>query len=146
MTIGGLSAIHHFTTVGRMAYVGGMTRIVADVPPYMISEGNPCEIRGYNRVAMRRWNCNDAAQQAMRETRTWGFSASVRRRPSDRYSSGLRASLRPPPNSRKLLICAASSNSRCTTVSTGGSQEIHRRDTDEDRRSPYEGGRAGGTS
>ncbi|MCX7704008.1 MAG: acyl-[acyl-carrier-protein]--UDP-N-acetylglucosamine O-acyltransferase, partial [Planctomycetota bacterium] len=51
---GGLAALHHFVTVGSYSFVGGLTRIVRDVPPYMIVEGNPAEVRSVNSVGLRR--------------------------------------------------------------------------------------------
>lgn len=50
---GGVAA-HHFLTVGDYAYVGGMTRLVQDAPPYMIIEGHPSRVRGVNVVGMTR--------------------------------------------------------------------------------------------
>lgn len=50
----GNAAVHQFVTVGRQAYVGGLTRIVQDVPPYMIVEGNPARVRGVNEVGLQR--------------------------------------------------------------------------------------------
>lgn len=38
--ISGNSAVHHFTTVGRLAFVGGCSRVVRDIPPFMLSCGN----------------------------------------------------------------------------------------------------------
>lgn len=52
--VGGATACHHFVTIGQYAYVGGMTRIVADVPPFMIAEGNPSRIRGVNAIGLKR--------------------------------------------------------------------------------------------
>ncbi len=52
--IGGAAAIQPFTTIGRNAYVGGLTRIVQDVPPYMLVEGHPSRVRGPNTVGLRR--------------------------------------------------------------------------------------------
>ncbi len=48
VNIGGLVGMHQYVTVGMMAMVGGMSRIVGDVPPYMMVEGNPAEPRGLN--------------------------------------------------------------------------------------------------
>lgn len=53
-TIGGLTGLHPFTRVGRLAYVGGCSRVVADVPPFMIVTGNPAAVRGVNVVGLRR--------------------------------------------------------------------------------------------
>ena len=52
--IGGGAGLHHFTTIGTCAFVGGLARIAKDVPPYMIVEGNPAEVRAINSIAMNR--------------------------------------------------------------------------------------------
>jgi len=52
--IGGGAGVHHFTTIGTCAFVGGLARIAKDVPPYMIVEGNPAEVRAVNSIAMTR--------------------------------------------------------------------------------------------
>ena len=53
-TINGGAGIHHFTTVGRCVYVGGLTRITRDVPPFMIVEGHPSRVRGVNVIGLKR--------------------------------------------------------------------------------------------
>ncbi len=55
VTVGGASAMHHFVTVGRNAYVGGMTRVTHDVPPYMKVLGYDQSVRGANVEGLRRW-------------------------------------------------------------------------------------------
>lgn len=52
--IGGGAGLHHFTTVGACAFIGGLARISKDVPPFMIVEGNPAEVRAINSIAMQR--------------------------------------------------------------------------------------------
>jgi UDP-N-acetylglucosamine acyltransferase len=52
--VNGAAACHHFTTIGRLAYVGGLTRMTRDIPPFSISEGHPVRIRAANVVGMRR--------------------------------------------------------------------------------------------
>ncbi len=52
--IGGGAGIHHFATIGACSFVGGLARITKDVPPYMIVEGNPAEVRAINTLAMSR--------------------------------------------------------------------------------------------
>ncbi|PTX95207.1 acyl-[acyl-carrier-protein]--UDP-N-acetylglucosamine O-acyltransferase [Spartobacteria bacterium LR76] len=54
VVIGGLSGVHQFCRIGRHAIVGGCTKIVQDVAPYMIADGNPAELRGINQVGMER--------------------------------------------------------------------------------------------
>jgi len=50
----GAAACHQFVTVGKQAYVGGLSRIVQDVPPFMIVEGNPARVRGINEIGLQR--------------------------------------------------------------------------------------------
>lgn len=52
--IGGLTAVHQFCRIGRFAITGGCSKIVQDVPPFMIADGNPAEIRGINQVGLER--------------------------------------------------------------------------------------------
>ncbi len=52
--IGGCLGIHQFVHIGRLAMVGGMTRVERDVPPYCLVEGHPGRIRGLNRVGLKR--------------------------------------------------------------------------------------------
>lgn len=62
--IGGMVGFHHFVTVGAYSYIGGMSRIVHDVPPYMVVEGDPGRVRKLNAVGLRR-NGFDAGQVAL---------------------------------------------------------------------------------
>jgi UDP-N-acetylglucosamine acyltransferase len=52
--IGGLTAIHQFCRIGKHAITGGCSKIVQDVPPFLIADGNPAEIRGVNVVGLER--------------------------------------------------------------------------------------------
>ena len=57
VNIGGNTAIHHFVTVGKHAFVGGMTRVSSDVAPFMIvvaARGNRAEVRMVNGVGLER--------------------------------------------------------------------------------------------
>lgn len=52
--LNGAAAVHQFTTIGRIAYVGGLSRIVQDVPPFMIVDGHPSKPRKVNVVGLER--------------------------------------------------------------------------------------------
>ncbi len=66
--VSGNSAVHHFTTLGTGSFVGGMCRVVQDVPPYMLSASadNP-EIVTINVVGMRRRGISDNAIACVRK-------------------------------------------------------------------------------
>lgn len=59
--------IHHFTTVGTLAYVGGLSRITKDVPPYHIVEGHPSRVRGVNVIGLRRAGLGEEAIAAVKQ-------------------------------------------------------------------------------
>ncbi len=65
--IGGLSGVHQFCRIGRHSIIGGCTKIVQDVPPYMIADGNPAEIRGINQVGLERRGFSATDVRALRE-------------------------------------------------------------------------------
>src|SRR5438128_9459282 len=54
--IGGLTAVHQFCRIGQFAITGGCSKIVQDVPPFMIADGNPAKIRGINLIGLERKN------------------------------------------------------------------------------------------
>jgi UDP-N-acetylglucosamine acyltransferase len=52
--IGGLTAVHQFCRIGKFAITGGCSKIVQDVPPFMIADGNPAKVRGINQIGLER--------------------------------------------------------------------------------------------
>ncbi|MCU0722273.1 MAG: acyl-ACP--UDP-N-acetylglucosamine O-acyltransferase [Planctomycetes bacterium] len=65
--LSGAAAVNHFVTIGRAAFVGGLSRIVQDVPPYMIVEGNPARVRGVNLVRLQRLAVPPVRVQALED-------------------------------------------------------------------------------
>jgi UDP-N-acetylglucosamine acyltransferase len=65
--IGGLAAVHQFCRIGRMSIVGGCSKVVQDVPPFMLADGNPAETRTVNKVGMERNGVSEEAQSALRQ-------------------------------------------------------------------------------
>ena len=62
----GGAAVHQFVRVGAASYVGGLTRIVQDVPPFMIVEGHPSRVRGVNVIGMRRRGACESTISALK--------------------------------------------------------------------------------
>ena len=65
--IGGLSGVHQFCRIGQHSIIGGCTKIVQDVPPYMIADGNPAEVRGINQVGLERRGFSADDVRSLRE-------------------------------------------------------------------------------
>jgi UDP-N-acetylglucosamine acyltransferase len=81
--ISGLSAVHQFCRIGAHAIIGGCAKIVQDVPPYLIADGNPAHLRGVNHVGLERRGFADEDVKALRRVyrviadRTLNFSQAV---------------------------------------------------------------------
>jgi UDP-N-acetylglucosamine acyltransferase len=67
VTINGGSAVNQFVTVGRRAFIGGLTRIVHDVPPFMIVEGHRAVVRSVNVVGLKRDGFSEGSIDALKE-------------------------------------------------------------------------------
>ena len=67
VTFAGAAALHHYVRVGRLAFVGGLTSIVQDVAPYMITEGERHTPRKLNEVGCRRSGLSDDDINALEE-------------------------------------------------------------------------------
>jgi UDP-N-acetylglucosamine acyltransferase len=52
--ISGLTGVHQFTKVGKMAMIGACSKIVKDIPPFILVDGNPAKVSGINIVGLRR--------------------------------------------------------------------------------------------
>lgn len=65
--MGGLTAVHQFCRIGRFAITGGCSKIVQDVPPFMIADGNPAEIRGVNLVGLERAGFTPESVKSIKE-------------------------------------------------------------------------------
>lgn len=52
--LGGLVGVHQFCRIGRLAMVGAHSYVNRDILPFMLATGNPCRIRGVNRVGLER--------------------------------------------------------------------------------------------
>jgi UDP-N-acetylglucosamine acyltransferase len=65
--VGGLAAVHQFCRIGTMAIIGGCSKVVQDVPPYMLADGNPAETRTVNKVGLERNGVSEEAQAALKQ-------------------------------------------------------------------------------
>ena len=59
--------VHQFVRMGRYAMVGGKSKIVQDVPPFFITDGNPPRVRGINSVGLRRAGFSAETRLALKE-------------------------------------------------------------------------------
>jgi UDP-N-acetylglucosamine acyltransferase len=65
--IGGLAAIHQFCRIGRLSMIGGCSKVVQDIPPFMIGDGNPAQTRTINKVGLERNGVPEKTQSALKQ-------------------------------------------------------------------------------
>ncbi len=99
-TISGLTAIHQFVKIGAYAFVGGMSRVTKDVPPYTKAVGNPMKLYGLNAVGLQRHGFTpETSPSSRRPTGSSSAPAST----SARRSSARAPSWRSCPRSTTFL-------------------------------------------
>ncbi|MEM7011196.1 MAG: acyl-ACP--UDP-N-acetylglucosamine O-acyltransferase [Verrucomicrobiota bacterium] len=65
--LGGMTGVHQFCRIGKHAFTGGCTKIVRDVPPFMMVDGNPAKVRTINQVGLERRGFSEAAIRVAKE-------------------------------------------------------------------------------
>ena len=65
--LSGGAMVHQFCRVGRLAMIGGMSKIVQDCLPFVITDGTPGRARGLNVVGLRRAGIAAGQLRALKE-------------------------------------------------------------------------------
>jgi len=65
--MGGLSAVHQFTRIGKHAFISGGSMVTMDVPPYCIAQGDRAELAGLNKVGLTRHGFPQEQQERIKE-------------------------------------------------------------------------------
>ena len=54
VNIGWNAGVHQFCRLGKHCMVSACSKLVQDVPPYMLADGFPAEVRSINKIGMER--------------------------------------------------------------------------------------------
>ncbi|OGC21500.1 hypothetical protein A2291_03925 [candidate division WOR-1 bacterium RIFOXYB2_FULL_42_35] len=65
--IGGMSGIHQFVRIGRLAMIGAQSKVVKDIPPFMLVDGNPSQVRSINSIGLQRRGISNEAIAEIRK-------------------------------------------------------------------------------
>ncbi len=65
--IGGIVAIHQFCRVGTHAFIGGVSGVTLDIPPYMLASGSHVKLFGLNNVGLKRANFSEETMKALKK-------------------------------------------------------------------------------
>ena len=65
--VGGLAAVHQFCRLGKMSIIGGCSKVVSDVAPFMMVDGNPARTRMPNKIGLERNGVSEEGREAIRQ-------------------------------------------------------------------------------
>ncbi|CQR70585.1 Acyl-[acyl-carrier-protein]--UDP-N-acetylglucosamine O-acyltransferase [Sporomusa ovata DSM 2662] len=65
--IGGLAGVHQFVKIGRNAMIGGASKVVQDIPPFVIVDGHPAKVCGLNSVGIARAGVSTVARSNLKK-------------------------------------------------------------------------------
>ena len=79
VNVGWGAGLHQFCRVGDYAMVGAASKIVQDIPPYMIADGNPGTVRTLNKVGLERAGYDSESIAVVRRLFKTFFKAGLNR-------------------------------------------------------------------
>lgn len=65
--IGGLTGVHQFVRIGKLAIIGGCSKVTQDVAPYSMSDGHPLKVYGLNTVGLERAKVPQESKNALKK-------------------------------------------------------------------------------
>ncbi len=65
--ISGAVVVHQFCRIGTHAFIGGMSAVVKDVPPFVIAEERRTKLRGLNIVGLKRRGFSEETLASLKE-------------------------------------------------------------------------------
>ncbi|HEY4099551.1 MAG TPA: acyl-ACP--UDP-N-acetylglucosamine O-acyltransferase [Gemmatimonadales bacterium] len=77
VVISGLVAVHQFARIGEYAFIGGMTRVSQDIPPFVKAVGNPVELYGLNTIGLQRHKFPPATVAALKRAYRLCFNSDL---------------------------------------------------------------------
>lgn len=106
VTISGFVGVHQFVRLGAYAFIGGMTKVSQDIPPYVKAVGNPAELFGLNTVGLQRHKFPAATVAALKRAYRLCFNSDLN---LSQALEQARAELANIPEVERLLEFVASS-------------------------------------
>lgn len=64
---GGMVGVHQFCRIGKLAMLGGLSKVNQDVPPFMLSDGVPARIIDLNKIGLRRSGVPPTSRTILRQ-------------------------------------------------------------------------------
>lgn len=66
VVISAMAGIHQFCRLGKLAFIGACSKVVQDVPPFMMVDGHPAMTRTINKIGLERKGISEETQAQLR--------------------------------------------------------------------------------
>lgn len=67
IVIGGMVGVHQYCRIGKLAMVGGVSKINQDVPPFMLADGVTARVLDLNKIGLRRYGVPPSVRSTLRQ-------------------------------------------------------------------------------
>src|SRR2546423_843397 len=67
VVLGGMVGVHQYSRIGKLAMVGGMSKVNQDIPPFMLADGMPARVLELNRIGLKRQGVSPNVRSALRQ-------------------------------------------------------------------------------
>ncbi|MGC8666764.1 MAG: acyl-ACP--UDP-N-acetylglucosamine O-acyltransferase [Chthonomonadales bacterium] len=67
VVMGGMVGVHQFTRIGRLAMIGGVSKVNQDIPPFMLADGVPVRVIELNRIGLKRHGIPPNVRSTLRQ-------------------------------------------------------------------------------
>ena len=118
--IGGLVGIHQFVRIGRLTMIGAQSKIVKDIPPFMLVEGNPAQIRGINSIGLSRRGVSNESIAEIKKAFKIIYESSNN---TSKAAAEIKKRLRPLPEIEQLLNFLSTESKRGISKKTALEEE-----------------------
>ena len=68
VVFGGMVGVHQNVRIGKLAMIGGLSKVVQDVPPFMMADGRPAKVYDLNVIGLRRSGIPPRVRAALRQS------------------------------------------------------------------------------
>lgn len=77
VVFGGMVGVHQYVRIGTLAMIGGFSKIVQDVPPFMMADGRPGRVYGLNVLGLRRHGLAPSVRAGLKQAYKFLYRADL---------------------------------------------------------------------
>jgi UDP-N-acetylglucosamine acyltransferase len=67
VVLGGMVGVHQYSRIGKLAMVGGVTKVNQDIPPFMLADGDRAQVIEVNRIGLTRHGVPPRVRSTLRQ-------------------------------------------------------------------------------